>query len=548
MESTENYIVDNGYAEYMQRPELDCHLAALAFRTLAAKPFQPFIVDRATARKEMTAGMFLAAAIALSRRLAKIPNKRIGIVFPSGIPGWLTNLAASLVDKVPVNLNFTAGRKALQASIRNAGLTHIVTAQPVIEKLPDFPWTEEVIDLSKLIKEINKAEILSWYGLVVSTPSSLLMSWLGVPQTGGSREAALLFSSGSTGEPKGVVLSHRNIIGNCMQIRDIDLFTEDDVMLADLPIFHSFGFTVTMWLPMLARIRAVCLPNPLETRRVAQAVAEEKVTIMVGTPTLLRPFFKKVEPEQMRSLRLTIAGAEKTPVGFKAMWEKSFAGKFHPGYGLTEVSPVVAVSTYAAKNADGDCDETSVGRLLPGMQACIVDDTTGEPQDPRKLGILYLRGVNVFRGYLGNLDATSAAFTSGWFKTGDLARFDDEGNLYIEGRISRFSKIGGEMVPHGTVEQAIVQAFGIEDSEVPLVAVTGAEDSAKGESLVLFTAFDLEASVLREKLMAEGIPNLWIPRRIRRVDSIPCLASGKLDLATLRADAQQTLDAEEEAV
>jgi acyl-[acyl-carrier-protein]-phospholipid O-acyltransferase/long-chain-fatty-acid--[acyl-carrier-protein] ligase len=548
MESTEQYIVDNGYEEYCRLPELECHLGALAFRALAAKPFQPYIVDRSVGRKQMSAGMFLAAAITLSRRFAKIQERRVGIVLPSGIPCALTNLALELVDKVPVNLNFTAGRKALQASIGKAGLTHIVTAKPVIEKLPDFPWTERVIDLSKLMTGVSKAEILSWYGLVISTPASLLMSWLGVPQSGGSREAALLFSSGSTGEPKGVVLSHRNIIGNCLQIRDINVFRETDVMLSDLPIFHSFGFTVTMWVPMLSRMKAVCLPNPLETRRVAQAIAEEKVTIMVGTPTLLRPFFKKVEPAQLKSLRLTITGAEKTPDGFRDMWEKNFGGRFCPGYGLTEVSPVVAVNAYACGKPGEICNEASVGRLFPGMQACIVDDTTGEAQDPRKPGILYLRGINVFKGYLDTPEATASAFTGGWFKTGDLARFDDDGNLYIEGRISRFSKIGGEMVPHGTVEQAVAHAFGIEDSEVPLVAITGAEDSERGESLVLFAAFDIDAGLLREKLMAEGIPNLWIPRRIRRVDSIPCLASGKLDLSTLRSIAQQAVDSEEEAI
>jgi acyl-[acyl-carrier-protein]-phospholipid O-acyltransferase / long-chain-fatty-acid--[acyl-carrier-protein] ligase len=548
MVSTEQYIVDNGFEEYGLRPELDCHIAALAFRSLAVKPFEPLIVDRSSDRKEMTAGMFLAAAVAISRRFAKIPNHRIGIVFPSGIPCALTNLAIALADKVSVNLNFTAGRKALQASIEKAGLTHIVTAKPMMDKLPDFPWTGDVVDFAGLMKGISKTEILYWYGLIVSTPASLLMSWLGVPKTGGVREAALLFSSGSTGEPKGVVLSHRNIIGNCIQIRDINLFTAKDVVLADLPIFHSFGFTVTMWYELLSRTKLVCLPNPLETRRVAQAISEEKATVLLGTPTLLRPFFKKVEPGLLKSLRLTIAGAEKTPSGFREMWEKSFGGRFSPGYGLTETAPVVAVNAYAFERPGQECDAASVGRLFPGMQACIVDDATGEVQDPRKLGILYLRGVNVFRGYLGNLDATASAFTGVWFKTGDLARFDDDGNLYIEGRISRFSKIGGEMVPHGTVELAIVQAYGIEDSEVPLVAVTGAEDNAKGESLVLFTAFDIDASVLREKLMAEGIPNLWIPRRIRRVDVIPCLASGKLDLTMLRDNAQRAIDSEEEAV
>jgi len=158
---------------------------------------------------------------------------------------------------------------------------HIVTAKPMMDKLPDFPWTPDVVDFVSLFKGIKKAEILYWYGLVISTPAPLLMRWLGVPQKGGSREAALLFSSGSTGDPKGVVLSHRNVIGNCLQITGVKLFRDDDIILADLPTFHSFGFTVTLWYPLLSRTRTVCLPNPLETRRVAQAISDEKVTFLL---------------------------------------------------------------------------------------------------------------------------------------------------------------------------------------------------------------------------------------------------------------------------
>jgi len=547
MDSGETRIVDNGYEAFNARPQLEGHLGAMAFRSLASNPSRSYIVDLSTGRKEMKAGLFLAVAIAVSRRLRQIPARRVGVVFPSGIAAALSNLALELVDKVPVNLNFTVGRKSLESSISRAGLTHIITAKPVIEKLPDFPWTENVIDIATLIKGIGKAEILYYYGLVRSVPAGALMRWLGVPQEGGDREAALLFSSGSTGEPKGVVLSHRNIIANLMQIHDVDLFEDTDVMLADLPIFHSFGFTVTMWYPMVSTVKAVCLPNPLETRRVAQAIADEGVTFLIGTPTLLRPFIKKVEPSLLKSLRVAVAGAEKPPEGFAELWEKTFGSRFLIGYGITETSPAVAADIEPINEGRPSTFSGSTGRIFPGMQACIVDDSTGNVLSPQSLGVLYLRGANVFRGYLGDLEATSRAFANGWYKPGDIARFDENGDLHIEGRISRFSKIGGEMVPHGTVEQAIARAWHLEDSEIPLVAITGVTDSVKGECLVLFTAIDIHASELRERLAAEGMPNLWIPRRIRRVDAIPTLASGKLDLAALRNSAQESA-AEEEAV
>jgi acyl-[acyl-carrier-protein]-phospholipid O-acyltransferase / long-chain-fatty-acid--[acyl-carrier-protein] ligase len=548
MQSVESYIIDEGCEQFSQLPELDGHLGSLVFKSLAGRPFQPLIVDLSSGRKEMKAGLFLAAAIAISRRLRKIPSRRVGVVFPSGIACSLTNLALALVDKVPVNINFTSGRKSISSSISRAEITHIVTAKPMMEKLPDFPWTSETVDFQQLLKKISKVEILYWYGLVISTPAPLLMHWLGVPQKGGRREAAILFSSGSTGEPKGVVLSHRNIICNCLQIEKIGLFRQNDVIMANLPIFHSFGFTVTMWFPMIRLIRTVCLPNPLETRRVAQAVYDEKITFLIGTPSLLRPYIKKVEPALLKTLRVTAAGAEKTPAGFAALWENTFGCKYIVGYGITETSPVVAAELSPFDPENPGAGAKTTGSIFPGMQACIVDDTTGNVIDPTSQGVIYFRGANVFDGYLDDPEATNRALSNGWFRTGDIGRFDEKGNLHIEGRISRFSKIGGEMVPHGTVEQAVVSAYHFEDSEAPMVAITGATDDAKGECLVLFTAFDVNASDLREKLAAQGIPNLWIPRRIRRVEKIPCLASGKLDLAMLKRIAEEPAAAEEEAV
>ena len=548
MAATESFVVDCGYEQFMQRPELQGHIASLAFQSLARKPFEPLIVDLGMGRRELKAGMFLAVATAISRRLRKIPGRRIGIVFPSGIPSSLTNLAVAMADKVPVNLNFTSGRKAIEASIRKAGLTHIVTAGPMMAKLPDFPWTEHTVDFVDLVKSIPKYEILSWYGLILTTPSKLLMKWLGVPQKGGEREAALLFSSGSTGDPKGVVLTHANIIGNCMQCDEANLLYTGEVVMANLPTFHSFGFTINVWYSMMHLIKTVCLPNPLETRRVAQAIHDEKCTFLLGTPTLYRPFFKKVEPELLKSLKYAVAGAEKTPEGFAQQWEKTFGSRFVIGYGLTEASPVVCADVIPAQKGLPSLFDGAAGTLFPGMQARIVDDATGEILPPTRCGILQLRGPNLFHGYLGDPEGSARAFDGDWYNTGDLARFDENGRLHIEGRISRFSKIGGEMVPHGTVEQAILQAFRLEDSEIPVVAITGARDNTKGESLVLFTAVDIDLVTLREKLIAEGIPNLWIPRRIRRVDAIPVLASGKLDLRMLRTIAQQSVDAEEEAV
>ena len=548
MPAPDEFVVDCAFEDFGKRPELQSHLAAMAFRALASHPFHELIVDLSTGRRALKAGIFLAAAIALSRRWRSLPGKRVGVVFPSGIGSSLTNLALALADKVPVNLNFTSGRSALEASIRKAGITHVITARPMIERAPDFPWPKDVIDLVEVRKGIKKAEVMGWLALMLSLPSATAMRLLGVPTRGGTREAALLFSSGSTGEPKGVVLTHRNIIGNCLQVLDARLLDKSQVLMANLPTFHSFGFTITVWYPMIAVLKTVCLPNPLETRRVAQAIKDEGVTVMMGTPTFYRPYFKKVEPELIKGLNFVVAGAEKTPAGFADSWEKTFGSRYLEGYGLTETSPVVACNLPPSGDREEQIRRGSVGKLFPGMRARIVDDSTGTVVHPSRRGVLQLQGVNIFPGYLDDPESNERAFDGDWFHTGDLARFDEDGYLYIEGRISRFSKIGGEMVPHGTIEQAVMRAFQLEDSEVPLVAVTGTRDSAKGESLILLSAVEIDNVRLRERLAAAGMPNLWIPRKIRRVDTIPCLASGKLDLKALESLANSTPEADEEAV
>ncbi len=544
----DSFVVDSDLEQFERRPELQSHLAALVFKSLASKPFEKLIVDLSTGRRELKSGIFLAAAIALSRRWKSIPGKRVGVVFPAGIGSAMTNLALALADKVPVNLNFTAGRSAIEASIRKAGITHIITAKPVMDRAPDFPWTPNVIDLVEVRKGVKKAEVIGWLACILATPSKLLIRMLGVPTRGGDKEAALLFSSGSTGEPKGVVLTHKNIIGNCLQIETAGLLETGQVLMANLPTFHSFGCTVTLWYALYAVMKTVCLPNPLETRRVAQAIKDEGVTAMMGTPTFYRPYFKKVEPEMIKSLQFVVAGAEKTPAGFADQWEKTFGSTYLEGYGLTETAPVVSANLPPSRSGGNRVRRGSVGRIFPGMQARIVDDTTGEVVPPTRRGVLQLRGVNVFPGYLDDVEANNRVFDGEWFHTGDLARFDEDGYLYIEGRISRFSKIGGEMVPHGTIEQAVMRAFQLEDADLPMVAVTGMRDSTKGESLVLLTAVEIDPVRLRERLTAAGMPNLWIPRRIRRVERIPCLASGKLDLKALETLANSATDTEEEAV
>ena len=370
--------------------------------------------------------------------------------------------------------------------------------------------------------------------LVWILPARLLAALLRVPRTGGREEAALLFTSGSAGEPKGVALTHRNILGNVGQVAAVGFIHETDTMLASLPVFHSFGFTVTLWYPVLRGVRMVTVPSPLEVKTIAEAIHAEKVTLSFGTSTFLRPYLKRAERSQLASLRFVVAGAEKLAPDLGRSFEETFGVRILEGYGLTETTPVASVNLpdpvdMTRKTSPG-WKLGSVGWLLPGVTARIVHPETGAQLDPTATGMLWLRGVNVFEGYLGDIERSRQVLRNGWFVTGDIARFDEDGFLFIEGRLSRFSKIGGEMVPHGTIEQKIIDLFGERDAEQQPFAVVGVRDTTKGEALVLLAAHEITTDQVREKLLAAGFPPLWVPRHLCRVEKIPTLTSGKLDV------------------
>ena len=541
---SDSTLLDFGEGEFQAQPELNSHLAWESFIALAKHPGRVLVVDRTLKRREMKSGFLLALSWMMSRRLLEwTDKKRVGILFPPGIGGYIANLAVVFAGKVPVNLNFTLGPSSSEACLKRAEIDCILSTERMRAKIPHFPWPETgVVDLVEELKVLSKAKTLALLAAIKTTPAKLLAKLLKVPSEGGDAEAGLLFTSGSSGEPKGVVLTHRNILGNCLQIDATGLLPVDEKIIANLPIFHSFGFTVTLWYPLLRGCTAVTVPSPLEFKKVAEAIEAESASILIGTPTFFKPYIRHVAPEKLKSLRYAITGAEKTPPGFADLWEERFGGLYLEGYGLTETSPVVSINlphtptgfSYVQSEANGS-KRGSVGLLLPGHSARILNPDTMEPVAVTEVGVLLLKGPNIFGGYLNDAERTAEVMHDGWFVTGDLARFDDEGYLYIEGRLSRFSKIAGEMVPHGTVEQALVEAYDLLDSEVPMLAVGARPDAAKGEALVLLAAMDVEAADVREKLSAAGYTNLWVPKVIKRVDEIPTLATGKLDLRGIKA-------------
>ncbi len=552
-------LLDLAYRAGSRRPELQRHLGREAVRGLVRQPHKIAIVDRQSDRQVLSRGKVFAAAAALAAELRRTHRNeaRIGIALPPGAGAAIANVACVFAGKTPVNLNFTAGPAAWSSAIRQAELRTIVGADALRKKLPNLPWPGErslevgdqrpegrneltFRDLAAVMKHLPRPRLLFWLAAAWLLPAWAVAALLRVPRRGGDRECALLFTSGSSGEPKGAVLTHRNILGNLLQIADTTFLMPGDRVLASLPIFHSFGFTVTLWCPLIRGITMITAPSPLDSKTVIRAIREEKATVFPATATFLRAYLRKATPEDFASLRMVVAGAERVPTTLFDAFAEKFNLPILEGYGLTETAPCLSANMPEPTGPSGKAADQrysrfgSAGRLLPGIRARIIDPETGESLPLSEPGLLQVSGPNVFAGYLNRPDLTSEVLNDGWFNTGDIVRFDEDGFLHIEGRISRFSKIAGEMVPHGTVEEKIVQALDLSEQESQPIAVIGLPDEAKGEELVLLTTVTIEASELRVKLSALGVANLWIPKRIIEVEAIPVLGTGKLDLKRCR--------------
>src|SRR6266446_6023040 len=527
------------------RPSLDRHLAEECVRGLKRRRFATAVIDGID-HSQLSRSKLLGAAAALSRYLRKeFSDKRIAIVLPASKASMVANLAVMLADKAPVDLNFTAGRVANESCCRRANLRVAISATQFMERLKDFPWPERVLTLDELMPRM-KRQIVLWWIMAILVPARLLLRLLQIPKEGGHAEAVLLFTSGSTGEPKGVVISHRNVVGNVSQFRQLLDATKDDAILASLPFFHTFGSTVTLWYPLIEGVRIVTYPNPLEAAKNAALIERYKLTLLLATPTFLRGYLRKVEPDKLRSLRLVITGAEKLPLDLAKNFEERFKQRVFEGYGLTETSPVVSVNlpkpqpTKPDEQVQPSSRLGSVGKMAPGIAAEIREPETDRKLSLHETGMVWFRGASIFEGYLHDEKRTADVLQNVWFKTGDIGRFDEDGFLYIEGRLSRFSKIGGEMVPHEAVEQKIVELLGFSGKDERLVAIVGVQDESKGEALILLAGVDVDLAQLRDKLRDAGVPNLWIPKKVCRIDSIPVLASGKLDLKKCQDRAFET--------
>lgn len=491
---------------------------------------------------ELSYDKILAAALAFSKFIKQETDQpRVAIVLPPGKGGLIANLAVMFAGKTPINLNFTAGPEAVRSCIRQSGVDRFITADPFVRKVSSFPWppNRDLILIERVLPTL-KQKMVVWGVLGKLLPTGFLALILGLNKRRGNDEAALLFTSGSSGDPKGVVLSHRNLLANVNQFGSRLDLPSSSAILGCLPLFHSFGCTVTIWFPVIEGVNLVTYPSPLETKRLAELVALHQVNVLLSTPTFLRGYMKRIDSAQLGSLKLVVTGAEKLPQSLADAFEEKFGIRPQEGYGLTETSPATNVNLPDPPHEAGtvllpSSRGGSVGQLLPGLAIRITDPANDKEVLIDQQGIIWFKGANVFPGYLDAPKKSAEVLKDGWFRTGDVGRVDEDGFLYIEGRISRFSKIAGEMVPHETVEAAINKVLGLDSEAERRIAIVGVPDEQKGEAIVLLStiagpALEQECIDIRYKLLDEGISSLWCPKYIIPVKEIPVLASGKLDI------------------
>lgn len=491
--------------------------------------------------QQVTGGSLLAGSLALEkclRRKVLAPNERmVGIFLPPCIGAVLANAALSLDRRIPVNLNHTLSQQGVDACIAQCQIRTVITSRRVMERM-DLRLSANVVCLEDLADKVAL-----WDKIRAACGAYLLPGWvlergLGLDRTDADDLLTVCFTSGSTGEPKGVMLSHRNVASNIEAVCQVLEFRPDDVALGLMPFFHAYGLTFGLWAGLTLDPLVVLAHNPLEAHEVGALSREFGATILMATPTFLRLYARRCEPQQLASLEVVAAGAEKLSPELAERFEEKFGVRVIEAYGTTELSPLAAVNL-RARGADGkavDAKAGTVGRPLPGVLARVVDLESRADLGPDQPGMLLIKGPNVMQGYLDKPELTARVIRDGWYETGDIARIDAERFITIVDRQTRFSKIGGEMVPHLAIEEAMARILSAED-EIKAVIVA-LPDEKKGERLIVVHE---PVSKLSERICDElhrsGMANLWIPTpdSFIEVAQIPVLGTGKPDLKQLKA-------------
>ncbi len=516
------------------------------FKEMRAHPSRFCIAD-SSGKKLNYAMTWIASLICSDLLKLKLGSEEnVGILIPPSVGGVMANIAVGILNKVPVNINYTASKEAVASIVQQCGMRYCITSRQVVEKLGiNLPC--ELIYIEDIIKSFF------WENKIKAFLQSFLWpEWLahraifGQYRNRSHQElATIMFTSGSTGNPKGVLLTHSNIISNLEGLYQAFAVKEDDKILGILPFFHSFGFTGTMWFPLISGMGAVYHSNPLDAKVIGKLVQEYQTTLLMSTPTFLNSYIRRCEAQQFKSLRLIMVGAEKLKPGLTKEFKEKFGIEPMEGYGCTELSPIVALNLpdVEAETIRQKAQKSgTIGLPLPGIAVNVIDQSNMTPLGPNTSGLFVVKGPNVMKGYLNQPEKTSEVIRDGWYLTGDIAQIDEDGFITITDRLSRFSKIAGEMVAHIKIEEKIHELLG---SAEQLCIVTSLPDDKRGEKLVVLCLPQVDVATLTEQLKKSDLPNLWVPDKEMyfRIESLPLLGTGKLDLSGIKKRAGELVGA-----
>ncbi len=493
---------------------------------------------------ELSGYKFITAVLLMRSKFKKLlgSSQNVGLIVPTSAGGSIANMATLTLGKTIVNLNYSSGTKSLKYAIELADIKQIISSKQFMTKLKakGFDLTEalegvEVLYLEEIKSTISKVEQLFTFLQAKFLPTSLLRL-LYIKAVSNSSIAGILFSSGSEGTPKGIELTHQNILGNIKQFINLVNPTKEDVMLGTLPIFHSFGLTVTTFAPLIEGIPVVCHPDPTDGLGIAKLATKYRATLLFGTATFFRLYARnrKIHPKMFEHLRMVIAGAEKLPKEINKLFKERFGKEIWEGYGTTETAPVTSCNVHDAIVPDTyhiqvGAKAGTIGMPISGTAIMIVDPQSYKPLPIGEDGMILIGGVQVMKGYLKNREKTDEVSKEidgiNWYITGDKGHLDEDGFVTIVDRYSRFAKIGGEMVSLGLVEQEIRKCI----DEESHIAITAIPDSKKGERVILLLEGEEDLEELKAKIKALEMNPLFVPSSYFKVDEIPKLGSGKSD-------------------
>ncbi len=514
--------------------------------------FKRSIVD--TMGTDLNNYKMITAVLLFVKSLKNISGKNIGVLLPSSAIGSIINMALLILGKRPVNLNYTLSDEAMTNAIKKANITSIVSSEKFMEKLTtkgfDFSETlkDKIISVESIGKNFKKTEKTTTLLQAIFMPAWFIEK-LYFEKMSMNDTATILFSSGSEGSPKGIELTHKNLVANIKQVSALLNFQDKDVILNSLPIFHSFGLTITTLLPMSEGITMVSAPDPTDAVAIGKLAARYQATIMFGTSTFFRLYAKnrKLLPLMFGSIRMVVAGAEKLKPEIKNAFKEKFSLEIYEGYGATETSPVISVNMPDALDLDtmrvvkGNKTGT-VGQGLPGTIVKIINPETLEELSIGEDGLIIVGGAQVMKGYLDDANKINEVIVEidgvRYYKTGDKGHVDEDGFISIVDRYSRFAKIGGEMISLGSIEEQLNNIF---QESIELIA-TNLNDEKKGEKVILLYVGELTKEEVENKIKESDVIPIMRPSHIFKTEEVPKLASGKSDFKMAKKLAQELLE------